>query len=441
MVKKIFKFILLIQTIVVFLTGETSAFTIEEAVSLALTNNLNLQKQQMNQKFSENDFAEKKSQNFGRIDLVSSYSHYNHPRTLIPMTPTLISDGSSGVSTTEDLFVTGIMYELPVFTGFAQKHSVEIAALQKKIASSVTKLTREKLIYNVKTLYVNILALQAQKEAQQSYIKALQGFYNVIAQEVTLGRRARLEQLKAAAEVENAKAQASRIYGNIKIAKATLSGLLNTDDVLVLEKIVINVTPHVESDYSHKIKNLEQYRAKKINVTKSGKLVQKARAALFPQIAFNTFYGHNYGPNDSSNPNNGDWKNKEVWQASVNLKWNIFDFNSKKFSLRKAEIRKQQSLLEKRNAEIEIKKSIIKANTEIETAIDRYYSAKTELAMTREMEVIEQVRFDNGAISINDLLYARARNQQALSRFINAGYTYRNAQFYLDYIVENGESK
>jgi len=441
MVKKIFKFILLIQTIVVFLTGETSAFTIEEAVSLALTNNLNLQKQQMNQKFSENDFAEKKSQNFGRIDLVSSYSHYNHPRTLIPMTPTLISDGSSGVSTTEDLFVTGIMYELPVFTGFAQKHSVEIAALQKKIASSVTKLTREKLIYNVKTLYVNILALQAQKEAQQSYIKALQGFYNVIAQEVTLGRRARLEQLKAAAEVENAKAQASRIYGNIKIAKATLSGLLNTDDVLVLEKIVINVTPHVESDYSHKIKNLEQYRAKKINVTKSGKLVQKARAALFPQIAFNTFYGHNYGPNDSSNPNNGDWKNKEVWQASVNLKWNIFDFNSKKFSLRKAEIRKQQSLLEKRNAEIEIKKSIIKANTEIETAIDRYYSAKTELAMTREMEVIEQVRFDNGAISINDLLYARARNQQALSRFINAGYTYRNAQFYLDYILENGESK
>ena len=441
MVKKIFKFILLIQITVVFLIGETSAFTIEEAVSLALTNNLNLQKQQMNQKFSENDLAEKKSQNFGKIDLVSSYSHYNRPRTLVPMTPALISGGPSEVPTTKNFFVTGIMYEIPIFTGFAQKRSVEIAALQKEIAGSAIKLTREKLIYNVKTLYVNILALQAQKEAQQSYIKTLQGFHNVIAQEVTLGKRARVEQLKAAAEVENAKAQASRIYGDIKIIKAALAGLLNIDEVPGLEKIVINVTPHVESDYSCEIKNLEQYRTKKLNVKKNEKLVRKTRAAYSPQIAFNTFYGQNFGLNDSSNPNSGDWENQEVWQTSVNLKWNIFDFGIKKSEIKKAKIRKQQSLLEKRNTEIEIKKSMIKANTEIKTAIDRYYSVKAELAMTREMEIIEQVRFDNGAISINDLLYARARNQQALSRFINAGYTYRNAQFYLDYIVENGESK
>ena len=441
MAKKIFKFILLIQIIVVFLIGKISAFTMEEAVSLALTNNLNLQKQQMNRKFSENDLSEKKAQNFGKIDLISSYTHYNRPRTLVPMTPALIIGGSSAVPTTKDLFVTGIMYEIPIFTGFAQKRSVEISALQKEIIGSVTKLTREKLIYNVKTLYVNILALQAQKEAQYLYVKALHGFYNVIAQEVELGKRARVEQLKAAAEVENAKAQESRIYGNIKIIKATLAGLLNIDEVPALEKITINIIPYVENDYSREIKNLEQYRTKKFNVEKNEKLVQKNKAAYSPKIAFNTFYGQTFGPNDSSNPNDGDWENQEVWQVSVNLKWNVFDFGSKKSIIQKAEISKQQSHLEKCNTEIEIKKSIIKANIEIETAIDMYYSAKAELAMTREMEVIEQIRFDNGAININDLLYARARNQQALSSFINAGYTYRNAQFYLDYLLENGESK
>ena len=421
--------------------GLISAFTIEEAVNLVLTNNLNLKKQQMNRKFSENDLAEKKSQNFGRIDLVSSYSHYNRPRTLVPMTPVAIKSGSSGVSTTEDFFIAGLMFEIPIFTGFAQRRSVEAAALQKEIARSAIKLSREKLIYNVKTLYVNILALQAQEEAQQSYIKALKGFYSVISREVTLGKRARVEQLKAAAEVENAKAQASRLCGSIKIAKAILAGLLNIDEVPDLEKIVINVSPHEESNYPNEIKNLMQYRNKQLNVEKNEKLVQKSKAVYFPQIAFNTFYGQNFGPNDSSNTNSGDWKNQEVWQASVNLKWNIFDFGSKKFNLQKAKVRQQQSMLEKHNTEIEIKKSIIKANTEIKTAIDRYYSTKAELTLTREMETIEQVRFDNGAISINDLLYARALNQQALSRFINAGYTYRNAQFYLDYLLENGESK
>ena len=439
--KKIFKIILLVQVIVVFLAGETSAFTMEEAVSLALTNNLNLQKQQMDQKFTKNDLAEKKSQNFGKIDLISSYTRYNRPRTLVPMTPGLINGGPSGVPTTEDFFVTGIMYEIPVFTGFTQKCSIEISALQKKMAGSATKLTREKLIYNVKTLYLNILALQAREEAQQSYIKALQEFYNVIVQEVTLGRRARVERLKAAAEVENAKTQGSRIHGNIKIARATLAGLLNIDEVPLLEKVVINVTPHEKSDYSHEIKSLEQYRGKKLNAEKNKKLLQKARGALFPQIAFNTFYGQNYGPDDSSSSNNGDWENKEVWQASFNLKWNIFDFGIKKSKIQKAKIREEQSLLEERNIKLEIKEYMIKANTEIETAMESYYSAKAELAMTREMEVIEELRFNRGAISINDLLYARARNQQALSRFIDAGYRYRSAQFYLDYILENGESK
>ncbi len=431
----------MIQIIIVFFTGEACAFTMEDAVGFALTNNLNLQKQQMNKKFSDNDLLGKKSQNFGRIAMLSSYTHYNRPRTLVPMTPALIIGGSSEVSTTKDIFVTGIMYEIPLFTGFAQKSSIKIASLQKKIAGSAIKLTREKLIYNVKTIYINILALQSQNEAQQLYIKALQGFYNIIIQEVILGRRAVVEQLKAAAEVENAKAFAGEICGNITIVKATLAALLNIDKLPVLEKTAIKVIPHEISDYSHEIKKLEQYRLKKLNIEKNENLVQKARAALFPQIAFNTFYGHNFGPNDSSNPNSGDWENKEVWQAGFNLKWNIFDFGSKKSKIQKAKIRKQQSLLEKRNTELEIKKKIIKANTEIKTAMNRYYSAKAELAMTRKVEIIEQVRFDNGVISINDLLYVRARNQQTLSRFINAGYTYQSAQFYLDYLLENGEKR
>ena len=115
--------------------------------------------------------------------------------------------------------------------------------------------------------------------------------------------------------------------------------------------------------------------------------------------------------------------------------------NAPSSTILKEEVEKAKLNIDIHNTEIEIKNSIIKANTEIETAIDRYYSAKAELTLTREMEKIEQVRFDKSAISINDLLYAKARNQKSLSSFIHAGYTYRNAQFYLDYLMESGESK
>jgi hypothetical protein len=74
-------------------------------------------------------------------------------------------------------------------------------------------------------------------------------------------------------------------------------------------------------------------------------------------------------------------------------------------------------------------------------AIDEFHSAETELALTRETEIIEQTRFDKGATDLNDLLYAKARNQLALSRSITVRYTYQNACFYLDYLLENGENK
>ena len=51
---------------------------------------------------------------------------------------------------------------------------------------------------------------------------------------------------------------------------------------------------------------------------------------MYPQIVLNAAYGQNFGPNDGRHQNSGDWENQEVWQAGLNLKWNIFDFGSKK---------------------------------------------------------------------------------------------------------------
>jgi outer membrane protein TolC len=97
--------------------------------------------------------------------------------------------------------------------------------------------------------------------------------------------------------------------------------------------------------------------------------------------------------------------------------------------------------LQRRKTELELRRSLREAVTKINTAKTEFNSAKAELAMTRETEAIEQVRFKQGAADINDLLYAEARNQLALSRFINAGYGFMVSRFYLDYLLESGEKR
>ena len=422
--------------------GSVYAVTLEECVAMALKSNPDINRQQLDVKFAEQDLSEQKSANFGTLSFVGSYTHYNLPRTLVPLTPATMANDPAKVPTTQDLFLGGIVYELPLFTGFAQTRSVEISGLQKQMAASRLKLSREQLIYNVRSIYVNILSLKAQKQAQGEYVKALQRLQSDIDREFKLGKKARIDQLKAGADVKNAMAEQARISANIDILRASLQSLLGVGELDELEDIPLAPASMVaaDSDFAAQIDNLQRMAAARMEVEKNTKLTQKAKSALYPQLVFNSSYGQNFGPNDDTNMYSGDWENQEVWQAGINLQWKIFDFGGSRAKIQKARTRERQSRFELTRTELEIKRSLQEAVTKINTAITDYESAHQEHTMTRETEAIEQVRYDQGAADINDLLYAKARNQLAKSRLIGAGYSYITARFYLDYLLEKGDS-
>ncbi len=426
--------------------AECADLTIEKCIELALQNNPELQKQRLNLKLADEDIADQKSLNFGQLNIVSSYTHYNLPRTLAPMTPGLVTDGPEKVPTTENLFSAGIIYEVALFTGFARTRTLEIATLQKEIAGKNLKLSREQLIYNVKTLYVNTLSLQVQKKAQLAYVEALQRLHDNVTREVRLGKKARVDQLKTAADLKNAEAQQTRIEANITIMKASLANLLGVESLAKLKDVALSpeaINPEMvqERDFTEELAGLERLHTAQLAIEKNTKLIQKEGGALYPQIVLNAGYGQNFGPNDSSNKKSGDWENQETWQAGLNLKWNIFDFGQTKAKLRKARILESQSRHDQTKTELELKRALKEAVTKINTAVTDFNSAEAELALTQETESIEELRFSQGAADINDLLAAKARNQLAESRFIAAGYSYKSARFYLDYLLENGENR
>lgn len=440
---KVALLLLACQLVLAPAAARAQALTLEQCVKLALKNNPDLQGQRMNLNLARGDLSEQKSRNFGKLDMVSSYTRYNLPRTLAPMTPASIMKNPASVSTTEDLFTAGLVYEVALFTGFAQTRSVEIAALQKETAGARLKLSREQLIYNVKTLYVNILSQQSQGKAQDSYLKALQRLHDDIAYELKLGKKARLDLLKAAADLEKAKAQKYLIVSNIKNMKAALASLLDVERIAELEDIDPTRRPmqFIDDDFAGSIKQLQRLKAAQLEIEKSELQVDRANGGFYPQVMFSMAYGRNFGPNDDSNLDSGEWREQEVWQAGLQLKWNIFDFGAQRAKVRKARARARQSRFQRRKTELELRRSLREAVTKINTAITEFKSAKAELAMTRETEAIEQVRFKQGAADINDLLYAKARNQLALSRFINAGYSFMVSRFYLDYLLESGEDR
>jgi len=419
--------------------GVVRGQTLDECLALALENNLELQKQQFNPRLAQSDLAEQKSRRYGKVSLLSSYTHFNLPRTLAPVTPASILVDPTAVPTTEDLFNAAIVYELALFTGFAQTRSVEISALQEEMAHAAVALSREQLVYNVKTLYVNILSLKAQVEAQTAYVEALQRLHRDISREMKLGKKARIDQLKAAADLKSGQARQTQLATDLAIMKDTLATLLNVDRIGQVYDLGISPEPVVEVPFD--LEGLQRLEAARLAIEESQKMVRKSQASRYPQLYLNASYGQNFGPNDGSNRYSGDWRNQEVWQAGVVLKWDIFNFGNTRSRVQKARIAEKQSLVEQEQVEQELVRALKEATARINVAVGEYHSAREELALTSETERIEQVRFEQGSADTADLLYAKARNQLARSRLIGAGYQYETARFHLDYLLEQGEER
>ncbi len=430
------------------LSGETvlaqsQVLTLEEAVTMALLGNPDLQKQALAHEAAMEDASDLKSQRFGRISLVSSYNHYNLSRTLAPLTPSSLGSDPLNIPTTRNLFTAGVVYELELFTGFTKKRAVEISGLQEEMADIALKLSREQLIYNVKSLYLKILSLQAQARAQTTYVEALQKLYDNVTQELELGRKARIDQLKSAADLKSARAGLSQIESSISLMKGSLANLLGIEQMP--ELVDIDCSPaamvHVDDDFSDQLLGSQRLQNAELAVARSRKLVQKNSGSLYPQLVLTSAYGSNFGPNDSSHIDSGSWQDETVWQAGLSLKWNIFDFGSRKAKIQQARILERQSIYDQDKTTLELKQSLHEATTRINAVLDDYHSAEAEFALTSETASIEQIRFDRGAADINDLLYAQARNLMAESRLIGAKYDYRAARYYLNYLLENGENQ
>ena len=265
---------------------------------------------------------ESHSAQLGSIDLVASYTHFNLPRTLAPLTPASILKDPTAVPTTTNLFGTGVVYSVPLFTGFAQTRQVEMDAIATQLSQSKLSLTKEQLAYNVASLYLSILALQDMSTAQQKHVSALKKLRDIIQKEVTFGKKAQIDLLKAENDLYGNIAYLEVVKGNTAMTKASLASLVGLEHVGEIKPIKVTVK---KPNYSinrlvNQAASLDKVHIAELNIKKANKGVEKSRASRYPQVALNSYYGYNYGENDGSNKYPGDFNSQENWQIAVNAK-------------------------------------------------------------------------------------------------------------------------
>lgn len=426
------------------------AMSLQESIEYALKHNNSLKQAQLNVQRSKQERDEKHAQNFGRVDVMASYDHYNLSRTLAPLTPMSIvgsPDGAYKIPTTQDLFSAGIAYNVVLFNGFAQQSSYKISDLQYQNSAIRSKLGREELIYNIRNLYISILALEEQLQAQQLYTKSQKRLLETIVKQREEGTKSKLDYLRAKSTLEESKAQESILEANIEILKANLSANFGDKDFDTTEPISINMQTNTQ-DNAANITQLKRVQAAQLTSQASQRKQEQAKAVYYPTIDFGAYYGQNFGPNDTTNNfkgtpiiDKGEWNHEAIWQVGLHLKWNILDFGASSAKYETSKIAYLHSKLQSDDVTTQLRKNITTAKNKIKLAQAQYISMQSQYELLDETQKIEQLRYDNNALTLTDLLATQAKKSVAKAQMINAKYDYQKAVYYLDYLYEKGEEQ
>ncbi len=410
------------------------AETLDELVTYATTHSTAVKQAKVQSELATLNRKQNQAGMYGELDLVGSVTHYNLDRTLAPLTPTVIASGQP-ITTSKDLYFAGINYNLPLFTGFAQTREVEMDKIAEKMADVRLKLTKEQLAYNVRTLYLNILSLQEIKKAQHAYVNALQQLTSQIAKEVHLGKKAKIDLLKSKTSLQDAKTGEALLQSNIKITKAALSALTGKK-ITTLSPVTIDLkTPHYDLNTLMKeVDSLSKVKVENMQLQKAQKMIQKAKAGNYPQLALNASAGRNYGEDSKRD----EWDGETLWQVGLNAKYNLLDFGKRSAGIQKAKISRLQAKLKKEQTLLDIQKEITQAIAKIEQSYATYLGNKAQHTLARQSAKIEQVRYENEASTLNDLLLAKAKVELSASKLIQGKYDYQKNIYYLEYLLEKG---
>lgn len=393
------------------------ALTLEEAISTALKKSPTLKMQSAKSDISKESKRAKKGEFFGSLDFVGSYNSYNIPRTLAPIVPPI----TPGTVSSKDIASAGLKYDVLLFGGFAQLRDIDIAELGKKLSDTEFKLSKEELVYNIKSLFYKTLALKDRRVSALSYEKALKRLYDDVEREVEFGKKAPVDLLKVESDLEEAKFNIVNIDSSIETLKAKLASLMGVESVGELEGETqtngLEEIAAIESTYLYKKGMLE--------VKKSEKGVGKAKALYFPKAALSAYYGSNYGAGES----------EELWQVGVNFSFSIFDFGKRDAEYQKALIAKQIARLKLENTKLLLKSEIADAKNSIVSAEAKLSSTLRQLRFLKKITEAERVKYEKGASDIYDLLYAEAKLSRAESSLAEARYDLLAARAYLKYLT------
>jgi len=444
---------------------ENQGLSLEECIQLALDNNINLKRSDLQAETEKLNFRDTKSQVLPTINGSYSYAT-NKGRSIDPYTNDVI-DQQFNYSN------AGLQLSAQIFNGFELRNSIQRDRYNLEAAEAEKEAVKQQLILDVTLAYfqvlnnrdlLNLAKLRLESTNQQT--DRLQTL-----NEQGEGNPADYTDIKG--QLNNDQSAVIAAANQLEQSKLNLSSLLNMDSEVHVKEL--QVLPEMEKYelsaeriYSESLENLEVFDGQRLRINAAKEDVAVARSLYSPQVSLfaqlNTNYsslasllnetgtqivetgqfinidGTNYGVQANQSqfsqqeiPYFNQLNNNLSSVAGISVNIRIFNgFRAKRqVSLRKLQL--EDAKLEYENTKNQYLQAINQAYNDMDAAYENYYVLQEQVNAYKESFRVNEIRFGNGVSNIVAYIISKNNLDRSRINLANARYEFLIRVKILDY--------
>jgi outer membrane protein TolC len=369
---------------------------------------------------------------YGELNATASYGYLSDDQILRPMSRELVSGGLSSLPFDRSQAHYGLVYEVPLFLGGRLVNQIQIAGLEARKAEALQDGTRWQIRFNAVSLYSAAQALDRVGVALGGQMAALEQTKVQLDVAVAAGKRPELDRLKLLDELESVRAQLANVEADRTRVGALLLALLGRDPAGVITVDPLSEASPALDLHPDELRALVSgnttVHAAQLEKEQAERASKVARSAFLPRVVGSANYLEHTGLNID--------RSLETWGVSIGLVIPLFSGTSDVQRVRATRERYAAAGQAVVQAQLNVAAELQETLARLRANQAGIAAAEARVAAAAEAAHIEQVRYDTGAGTIEDLLRARAHEEGAQAALAGAKAERRTTAERLNTIVE-----
>lgn len=405
-------------------------WTLQDCIDHALQHNIQIQKNRLSEKTSQQTTAESKAALLPSLSASLSEAVAYRPFQKQGGSFVNGSVTSSTSNNTIDNGNYGVNASWTIWNGNQNRNTIKSSQISEQIASLQTQQTANSIQEQIAQLYVQILYTQ---EAVKTNEKLLENDEQLLRRGQELlhnGKATQADVAQLQAQVDNGKYDVVNSRTQIASYKMQLRQLLQLSDTVdfniqtpeSLDSQLINYIPTIDNVYQAALVSRPEIKSSQLAIEQSDLDAKIAKGAYSPTISLTAGLSDSHMTGTGQNIGN-QLRDNFDGQIGVNISIPIFDNRKRKTTLEKAKINQLSSQLDLKDNQLNLRNTIESYWLEATNNKQKYEASKSQVKSQRTSYELVCEQFKEGKQNIAQVLESRTSLLSAEQTMLQSQYT------------------